>query len=54
MCSNNSNMFFNIDWDFNSYSYECKRKWGVVPRENWISLYYWGKNIKSSSNIIFR
>ena len=54
MCSNNTDMFFNIDWDFDVYAQECKNKWGVVPRENWISLYYWGKNIKSSSNIIFR
>ncbi|KAK7503717.1 hypothetical protein BaRGS_00004840 [Batillaria attramentaria] len=52
-CSNNSNMFYNIPWDFKDYAAQCKADSGVEPRENWISLQYWGKNIKSASNIIF-
>ncbi|KAK7097322.1 lysosomal Pro-X carboxypeptidase-like isoform X1 [Littorina saxatilis] len=53
MCSNNTNMFYNIDWDFSSYAATCKYEHGVMPRENWISLNYWGKDIKAASNIIF-
>lgn len=53
MCTNGSGMFYNMDWDFNSYAQQCKQKWGVTPRENWISLNYWGKDLKAASNIIF-
>nr|KAG5711566.1 hypothetical protein BaRGS_016748 [Batillaria attramentaria] len=46
-------MFFNMDWDIGYYSEQCKYNIGVAPREDWISLQYWGKEIMSASNIIF-
>ncbi|KAK7503719.1 hypothetical protein BaRGS_00004842 [Batillaria attramentaria] len=55
MCSNNTKMFYDIPlhWDMYVYSFFCHAALGVSPRENWISLQYWGKEIKSASNIIF-
>ncbi|KAK6196060.1 hypothetical protein SNE40_001356 [Patella caerulea] len=31
----------------------CKTKWGIVPRDQWAGLNLWGKDILSSSNIVF-
>ncbi|KAL8597037.1 hypothetical protein ACOMHN_055630 [Nucella lapillus] len=53
MCSENSTMFFDMPWDFKAYAAGCRAAWGVMPRENWMSLSFWGKNISSASNIIF-
>ncbi|XP_040195902.1 lysosomal Pro-X carboxypeptidase [Rana temporaria] len=46
-------MFEPQKWDFETYSDECYKQWGVRPREKWITTIYGGKNISSASNIIF-
>lgn len=53
MCSNNTNMFYNIPWDFQEVSDKCFQKFQVRPRENWVALEYWAKQLKDTSNIIF-
>ncbi|XP_076447084.1 lysosomal Pro-X carboxypeptidase-like isoform X2 [Babylonia areolata] len=55
VCSNNSKIIFNIDWDFQrqKLAADCKYKWGVTPRDDWVPLHFWGKDILSASNIIF-
>ncbi|NXF03459.1 PCP carboxypeptidase, partial [Smithornis capensis] len=46
-------MFEPQKWDFDAFSEECYRLWGVRPRPSWILSMYGGKNISSHSNIIF-
>lgn len=31
----------------------CTKRWGVVPRPNWIRVQYWGDDLSTASNIIF-
>ena len=31
----------------------CKKTWGVDVRSEWTSIEFWGRDILSSSNIIF-
>jgi dipeptidyl-peptidase II len=31
----------------------CKRVWNVTIREDWTAINYWGRDIKSASNIVF-
>ncbi|KAH9488159.1 hypothetical protein Btru_064904 [Bulinus truncatus] len=52
-CSNNSALFYDIPWDFQQVSDDCFRKFEVRPRENWIALEYWAKQLNDTSNIIF-
>ncbi|XP_005095813.1 lysosomal Pro-X carboxypeptidase [Aplysia californica] len=53
MCSNGSGIIYNIDWNFQQVSDACYRRYKTRPRENWISLEYWAKELKAASNIIF-
>ncbi|CAI9587945.1 unnamed protein product [Staurois parvus] len=46
-------MFEPQKWNFDVYSDDCFKQWGVRPREKWITTMYGGKNISSASNIIF-
>ncbi|XP_063301035.1 lysosomal Pro-X carboxypeptidase [Pelobates fuscus] len=53
-CSDGVNdMFEPHTWDFQAYSDDCYKQWGVRPRASWITTVYGGKNITSYSNIIF-
>lgn len=55
MCTDGVNdMFEPQKWDFQAFSEECFKLWGVRPRPSWITSVYGGKNISSHSNIIFR
>lgn len=45
-------------FDLKSYAEDCKRKYGVVPRPNWVTTEYGGHDIRKvlkhfGSNIIF-
>jgi hypothetical protein len=31
----------------------CRRVWNVTIREDWTAINYWGREIKSASNIVF-
>lgn len=31
----------------------CKRVWNVTIRQDWTAINYWGRDIKSASNIVF-
>jgi dipeptidyl-peptidase-2 len=31
----------------------CLRRWDIKPRNNWTRIHFWGKDIKSASNIVF-
>ncbi|XP_014462073.2 lysosomal Pro-X carboxypeptidase [Alligator mississippiensis] len=54
MCTDGVNdMFEPQKWDFQAFSEECFKLWGVRPRPSWITSVYGGKNISSHSNIIF-
>jgi lysosomal Pro-X carboxypeptidase len=53
MCSSYSNMFYNFTWNLQQFSDECYNTYKVRPRENWITLEYWAKELQSTSNIIF-
>ncbi|GFS14550.1 prolylcarboxypeptidase (Angiotensinase C), partial [Elysia marginata] len=53
MCSNGTGMFYKMDWDFQVYSDNCFKQFGVRPRKDWIKDYYWGTDLSSASNIIF-
>ncbi|KAG8431555.1 hypothetical protein GDO86_018247 [Hymenochirus boettgeri] len=48
-----TDMFEAQTWDFQAYSDECYKQWGVRPRSSWITTVYGGKNITSHSNILF-
>ncbi|XP_063807397.1 lysosomal Pro-X carboxypeptidase isoform X1 [Pseudophryne corroboree] len=48
-----TDMFEPQSWNFEAFSEECYKQWGVRPRPSWITSVYGGKNISSSSNIIF-
>lgn len=54
MCSDGVNDMFEAQkWDFPSFSAECIKRWGVKPRQTWITSMYGGKNISAHSNIVF-
>ncbi|CAG5119919.1 unnamed protein product [Candidula unifasciata] len=53
MCSNSSGMFYDVTWDFQKVSDDCYSRYKVRPRENWITLEYWGKLLNGVSRIIF-
>lgn len=54
MCSTDDDMFENSAWDFNKFSNDCIKKFGVKPlRSDVAILKYGGKQIQSYSNIVF-
>ncbi|XP_059157190.1 lysosomal Pro-X carboxypeptidase-like isoform X2 [Physella acuta] len=53
ICSNGTNMFCNIPWDLQQVSDNCYSQFKVRPRENWVALEYWAKELKTATNIIF-
>ncbi|CAI9736836.1 lysosomal Pro-X carboxypeptidase isoform X1 [Octopus vulgaris] len=46
-------MFYPNKWNFTQFSESCYAQWKVVPRPNWITTEYGGKNIQAASNIVF-
>ena len=55
MCADGVNdMFENEPWSLEKYSEECMKKWKTKPRPMMTSVMYGGRNITSSSNIVFR
>ncbi|XP_062587574.1 lysosomal Pro-X carboxypeptidase-like [Saccostrea cucullata] len=53
-CSNGkTDMFEKSAWDFNAYTKGCLKNWKVKPDINWLETQYWGRNLSSTSNIIF-
>lgn len=54
MCSDGVNDMFEIQpWNLEKYAERCQKKWKVSPRPLMAPLIYGGKNITSSSNIVF-
>ncbi|RUS78013.1 hypothetical protein EGW08_014230 [Elysia chlorotica] len=53
MCSNGTGMFYNMDWDFQAFSDDCFKQFGVRPRQDWVKHQYWGTDLSAASNIIF-
>ncbi|KAL4230609.1 hypothetical protein ACF0H5_010986 [Mactra antiquata] len=54
ICSDGINDIFEPSpWNFTSYNETCYHTWKTVPRQDWISTQYWGKNLQTASNIIF-
>ncbi len=55
MCSDGElDMFEPAQWNLTQYSADCEKRWGVIPRPDWIITQYGGLNISTASNIIFR
>ncbi|XP_073517804.1 lysosomal Pro-X carboxypeptidase [Phyllobates terribilis] len=48
-----TDMFEPQTWNFEAFSEECYKQWGIKPRPEWITSMYGGKNISAASNIIF-
>ncbi|KAM4047654.1 lysosomal Pro-X carboxypeptidase [Anomaloglossus baeobatrachus] len=48
-----TDMFEPQTWNFDTFSDECYKQWGIRPRPEWITSVYGGKNISAASNIIF-
>lgn len=46
-------MFEPQTWNFEAFSDDCYKQWGIRPRPKWITSMYGGKNISAASNIIF-
>ncbi|KAF2896876.1 hypothetical protein ILUMI_09299 [Ignelater luminosus] len=54
MCSGDLDMFENESWNFTKYAEDCYKKWKVgVRRADSVVLEYGGKDLKTTSNIIF-
>jgi lysosomal Pro-X carboxypeptidase len=54
MCGDGINDMFEAQpWNIEKYSEKCQKKWKVIPRPLMAPLIYGGKNISSSSNIVF-
>lgn len=54
MCSDGINDMFEMKaWNLDEYSDECMKKWKTKPRPMMTSVMYGGRNITSSSNIVF-
>lgn len=54
MCSDGENDMFEVaPWSPEKYAAKCMKKWKVTPRPLMAPLIYGGRNITSSSNIIF-
>ncbi len=54
MCADGVNdMFESQPWNLEKYSARCLKKWKVNPRALMAPLMYGGRNITSSSNIVF-
>lgn len=55
MCSDGVNdMFEPVPWNFTAYEENCLAQYGLRPRRNMAEIIYGGRNIRASSNIIFR
>ncbi|KAG8546866.1 hypothetical protein GDO81_029661 [Engystomops pustulosus] len=48
-----TDMFEPQTWNFEAFSDDCYKQWGIRPRPKWITSVYGGKNINAASNIIF-
>ncbi|XP_069825817.1 lysosomal Pro-X carboxypeptidase [Dendropsophus ebraccatus] len=48
-----TDMFEPQTWNFEAFSDDCYKQWGIRPRPKWITSVYGGKNITAASNIIF-
>jgi len=54
MCADGVNdMFEKEPWNLEKYSEACMKKWKTKPRPMMASMMYGGRNITSSSNIVF-
>ncbi|TGZ71622.1 hypothetical protein CRM22_002534 [Opisthorchis felineus] len=53
MCSNGDGMFPPLEWDPVVFCQSCFDKFAVRPRLNWSAVEFWGKNIKTATNIVF-
>ncbi|CAH1109174.1 unnamed protein product [Psylliodes chrysocephalus] len=53
-CSTDADMFITKPWDFEKYSMNCFKKFGVKTFEpDWAVIAYGGKNLRHYSNIVF-
>lgn len=54
MCGDGINDMFEAQpWNLEKYAEKCLKKWKVNPRPLMAPLIYGGRNISSSSNIVF-
>lgn len=47
-------MFPPSQWDAEVYSLNCQKKFAVRPRFGLANIAFWGKHIRTASNIVFR
>lgn len=48
------NMFPLVNWNLTLFVNNCNKTYGVVPRTNWSRVQFWGKELKTVTNVIFR
>ncbi|KAJ8955716.1 hypothetical protein NQ318_008588 [Aromia moschata] len=54
LCSKDDDMFENIEWDFQKYSDNCYKQFGIRPVNDEVPiLLYGGKDLSAAHNIIF-
>jgi len=51
--NNVTDMFPPRTWNLDTLTAYCAKRWGVVPRQNWIATEFGGANIGAATNIIF-
>lgn len=55
MCSDGvTDMFEPTPWNFTAFGENCLQQYGLRPRINMAEIIYGGRNIRASSNIVFR
>ncbi|XP_077986758.1 dipeptidyl peptidase 2-like [Glandiceps talaboti] len=51
--TNVTDMFPELPFTLQMRDEYCKKKWNIVPRNDWVNVQFWGKDISSASNIVF-
>jgi len=48
-----TDMFPVLPYDEAAREAYCKKTWNVTPSDEWITVQYWGRDIKTATNIVF-
>ncbi|XP_006823122.1 dipeptidyl peptidase 2-like, partial [Saccoglossus kowalevskii] len=48
-----TDMFPDLPFTLKMRDEYCEKKWNIVPRNDWLNVHLWGKDILTASNIVF-